>query len=86
MKANGFFLIISLHHNENARSGNLSLSFCTLGIIDSITAITSTVLPTSNFNGSNPLDKICLSSDVEVKTSSICAHSFSVGDHRVIVI
>ena len=86
MKERGFSLIISLDSIEKARSGRLDRSLRRLGLLDSITVITSTVLTNSHTNGSNLLEAIWVSSYVELKTTTILPHSLSVGDHRAILI
>ena len=79
-------MIISLDSNEHIRTGHLARSFRRLGLVDSITAVTSASTPDSHINGSKPLDAIWVSSDIEVATASICPHTFSVGYHRDIMI
>ena len=79
-------MIISLDSNEHIRTGNVARSFRRLGLVDFITAVTSSPPPSSHVNGSKPLDTIWVSSDIEVKTDSICPHTFSVGNHRAMMI
>ena len=72
-------MIISLDSNEHIRTGNLARSFRRLGLFDSINAVTSAF----------PLLLTLMdlkSSDIKVATTSICTHTFIVGDHRAIMI
>ena len=64
-------MIISLDSNEHIRTGHLARSFRRLGLVESITSVTSSSPPASHINGSKPLDAIWVSSDIESKTTSI---------------
>ena len=83
---NAFSLIISLDSKKHTRLGNFTRFFRMLCLFDSISTIPSTVPHISCVNGSNSLDAIWVSRKIEVNTASICPQTFSVGDHRAVVI
>ena len=81
-----FSIVVALDANENMQIGKIARSFRGLGLVDSITSITSNTPPGTHIRGSKQIDGIWTSSDVSVSACSFCPFNFGVGDHRIILV
>ena len=72
--------------NEDIKIGCIAKSFTAIGLIDSITTITSATPPGSHIRGSRQIDGIWVSSDLTVTVASFCPFNFGVGDHRIVLV
>ena len=60
--------------------------FRSLGLIDTITSITSDDPLGSHIRRSQQIDGIWVSADIAVKAASFCPFNFEEGDHRITIV
>ena len=86
--AAGDSVILGLDHNEDVRTGSLGVKFKTMGMIDSILTLHSSLSPPATFNRNKsrtPIDAIWTSPNISVLRGGYCAFGGQVGmrsDHR----
>ena len=81
-----FLIVVALDANENTKMGSIARTFLSLGLIDSISTITSATPPGSYIRGSHQINSIWVSLDLSVKAASFCLFNFGVGDHRMVIV
>lgn len=81
-----FSIAVALDANENMRSRKIARMFRSLGLIETITSITSDAPPGSHIRGSQKIDGIWVSAGIAVKAASFCPFNFGTGDHRIIIV
>jgi len=65
---------------------SITWTFLSLGLVDSISTITSAKLPGSHIRGSHQIDSIWISPDLIIKATSFCPFNFGIGDYRIVLV
>ena len=79
-------IILAADINEHVEEGILAKELKKIGLINVHTKMFKQVGQASHITGSDPIDGIWTSSNLNASAVSILPHRFSAGDHRVILV
>ena len=81
-----FSIVVALNTYENMQIGKIACSFRGLGLVDSITLITSEFPPSTYIRGSKQIDGVWTLAHISVSACSFYPFNFSVRDNRIILV
>ena len=79
-------IILCIDANENVKIGKWSVELRKLGLVESLTIVTTDPVPAIHIQGSKQIDTVWVTPNIEIRAASLCIFNFSTDNHLAFIV